>query len=103
MLDIATQYGYNKLCCVLQSDSETSSKPEVSRGYKLVRACIGLVVLLLNSSSQVNRLADVNHAIGQALQILKPQKDSAKPFLNEIKESVAMLTSKLNLHIDYSS
>lgn len=84
----------------LQSDSETSSEAEASSATKMVRACMSLVVVLLQSSKRAQKLADVNHAITQALHILQPKAESSRPFLNDIIASIAALKSKLNLQID---
>ena len=67
---------------------------------KMVRACMSLVVVLLQSSKRAQKLADVNNAITQALHILQPKAASSRPFLNDIISSIAALKSKLNLQVD---
>ena len=84
----------------MQSDSETSSQAVQSPAAKMVGGCVSLLLLLLQSSKGSQKLADVNIALSEALQILQPKMESSRLYLNDIADSVAVLKSKLNLQVD---
>ena len=84
----------------MQSKSDHDIELAQSPGVQLVRGCVSLMLVLIQSSKQAQKIADVSNAIAEGLQSLQSRTKNTSPYFTEITESIAALKSKLSLQIE---
>lgn len=87
------------VCCAqrysLQGDSEANSESDLPPGSMLIRGCVSLLLVLMQSAKGTLKLAEVNDGISQSLRIMESKNASSKPFADSIHASVTALKSRL--------